>query len=256
MDRKPIQFRTDQKGLDVDPTNGAIIKGNDGYTPLTFKNQIDPTYILSPTGLVSYAMPGEEHTVIPGSPIVEIPANTLDTFNYSNTNNMNNMQYAQAGGGAAAADQQKQQIIQMVTQGLQQGADPKKIMQELVNMGMPIKQAQQIVMAVAQQMQGSQEEQAAQQQEEEMMQQDQQMGMAEMGGEPCFDCFDHYNPSPQAQNLNWYYKGAGGNTGYMMDDLYALGGNTVLQSDPNAQTYLPYMRKGETRPNFMFEMGG
>lgn len=234
MDRKPIQFRTDQKGLDVDPTNGAIIKGNDGYTPLTFKNQIDPTYILSPTGLVSYAMPGQEHTVIPGSPIVEIPANTLDTFNYSNTNNMNNMQYAQAGGGAAAADQQKQQIIQMVAQGLQQGADPKKIMQELVNMGMPIKQAQQIVMAIAQQIQGSQEEQVAQQQEEEMMQQDQQMGMAEMGGEPCFDCFDHYNPSPQAQNLNWYYKGAGGNTGYMMDDLYQPGRQVKTKSEsPN-----------------------
>ena len=40
------------------------------------------------------------------------------------------------------------------------------------------------------------------------------------GGEPCIDCFDKYNPSPQAQ------------------------------------TYLPYNRKGETRPNFMFMNGG
>lgn len=44
-------------------------------------------------------------------------------------------------------------------------------------------------------------------------------GKAE-GGEPCIDCFDKYNPSPQAQ------------------------------------TYLPYDRKGETRPNFMFKDGG
>jgi hypothetical protein len=259
MDRKPIQFRTDQKGLDVDPTNGAIIKGNDGYTPLTFKNQIDPTYILSPTGLVSYAMPGQEHTVIPGNMAAEIPANTLGTFNYSNTNKMNTMQYAQAGGGASA-EQQQQQIIQMVAQGLQQGADPKQIMQQLVKMGMPIKQAQKIVMAVAQQMQSEQQEaQAGQQdqedqadQEQEMQGQEQGQGMMEEGGEPCFDCYDHYNPSPQAQDLNWYYKATGGNTGYMMDDLYETGGEAF----PQAQTYLPYDRAGETRPNFMFETGG
>lgn len=40
------------------------------------------------------------------------------------------------------------------------------------------------------------------------------------GGEPCIDCFDKYNPSPQAQR------------------------------------YLPYEKKGETRPNFMFMNGG
>jgi hypothetical protein len=39
--------------------------------------------------------------------------------------------------------------------------------------------------------------------------------MMEEGGEPCFDCYDHYNPSPQAQDLEWYYKKAkGGLTAY------------------------------------------
>ncbi len=332
MDRKPIHFRTDQQGLDVDPTNGAIIKGRDGYTPLTFKNQIDHTYILSPTGDVIFAQPGQENVVVPGNMAVEIPANSLGTFNYSNSDKMNTMQYAQEGG--ASSDQQ-QKIISMVAQGLQQGADPKQIMQELVKMGMSVEQAQGLVTAVAKELQASQEEQVSQEDEQDMMQQDQeQMGMAEMGGQPCIDCFDNYNPSPQAQNLNWYYKANGG-TAYMMDDLYEAGGqslpkaglgnlgnflggfgnmgdsmmgmgnpiNNPMYSDlygksdkegmlmqqamngqipinqlpanlqvqmqgalgamkaggeafPQAQTYLPYDRGGETVPNFMFEMGG
>ena len=332
MDRKPIHFRTDQQGLDVDPTNGAIIKGRDGYTPLTFKNQIDHTYILSPTGDVIFAQPGQENVVVPGNMAVEIPANSLGTFNYSNSDKMNTMQYAQEGG--ASSDQQ-QKIISMVAQGLQQGADPKQIMQELVKMGMSVEQAQGLVTAVAKELQASQEEQVSQEDEQDMMQQDQeQMGMAEMGGQPCIDCFDNYNPSPQAQNLNWYYKANGG-TAYMMDDLYEAGGqslpkaglgnlgnflggfgnmgdsmmgmgnpiNNPMYSDlygksdkegmlmqqamngqipinqlpanlqvqmqgalgamkaggeafPQAQTYLPYDRAGETTPNFMFEMGG
>jgi len=85
----------------------------------------------------------------------------------------------------------------------------------------------------------------------------------EDGGEPCFDCYDHYNPSPQAQDLNWYYKATGGEAfpqanEYPTDwasysgNQYADGGEAF----PQAQTYLPYDRAGETRPNFMFEMGG
>jgi hypothetical protein len=92
---------------------------------------------------------------------------------------------------------------------------------------------------------------------------DNSMEVAKEGGEPCFGCYDKYNPSPQAQDLNWFYKKEGGeafpqaNT-YPQDwanysgTMYAAGGEAF----PQAQTYLPYDRPGETRPNFMFAEGG
>lgn len=104
------------------------------------------------------------------------------------------------------------------------------------------------------------------------------------GGQPCFDCYDNYNPSPQAQNLNWFYKAQGGTAfpaanrypeswvGYN-GTAYAQGGMTEAYPQANvyphmypdggstepyssAQTYLPYDRPGETTPNFMVEYGG
>ena len=92
---------------------------------------------------------------------------------------------------------------------------------------------------------------------------DDSMQVAKEGGEPCIGCFDKYNPSPQAQDLNWFYKKEGGEAfpqanmypeswaGYS-GTLYATGGEAF----PQAQTYLPYDRAGETRPNFMFAAGG
>lgn len=161
-------------------------------------------------------------------------------------------------GGEGNPQQQIMQLMQQIAQALQQGADPQEIMQQLVEMGVPEQQAQQMIQGVMQQLQQqgggdqqqapSPEEQEAmmgQQDQEGMMEQEQEMqgqGMMAEGGEPCFDCFDHYNPSPQAQNLNWFYK--------------EQGGQAYDEAFPQAQTYLPYMRKGETRPNFMFEMGG
>ena len=127
-------------------------------------------------------------------------------------------------GGQGNAQQQMMQLMQQIAQALQQGADPQQIMQQLVEMGIPEQQAQQMIQSVMEQMQqqgGPEQEQApnpeeqeammGQQDQEGMMEQEQEMqgqdqGMMAEGGEPCFDCFDHYNPSPQAQNLNWFYK--------------------------------------------------
>lgn len=91
------------------------------------------------------------------------------------------------------------------------------------------------------------------------VQQDQGMAMAKDGG--CIDCQEAY---PQAQNLNWFYKAQGGTAfpaanmypeswvGYS-GTAYKFGGEEAY---PQAQTYLPYDRPGETTPNFMVEYGG
>lgn len=101
-----------------------------------------------------------------------------------------------------------------------------------------------------------------------------QAAFKEDGGELCFDCYDHYNPFPQAQNLNWFYKAQGGeafpqaqnlNWFYKAQDggerfpqanpyphMYADGGEAF----PQAQTYLPYNRGNKPKPNFMFLEGG
>jgi transcriptional regulator CtsR len=57
----------------------------------------------------------------------------------------------QGGGGA---DEQMQQIVQFIGQALQQGMSPEEIIQKLVEAGLPQDQAQQLVEAVMQQMQG------------------------------------------------------------------------------------------------------
>jgi hypothetical protein len=54
-----------------------------------------------------------------------------------------------------------QQVMQMVAQMLQQGAQPEQIMQQLVQQGVPQEQAQQIIQQVMQQMQGAQAQQGA-----------------------------------------------------------------------------------------------
>lgn len=54
-----------------------------------------------------------------------------------------------------------QQVMQMVAQMLQQGAQPEQIMQQLVQQGVPQDQAQQIIQQVMQQLQGAQAPQGA-----------------------------------------------------------------------------------------------
>lgn len=63
-----------------------------------------------------------------------------------------------------------QQIIQAVSQMVQQGMQPQEIMQQLAQMGIPEDQAQQLIEVVMQQMQGGQEGQPQEQgMQEEMM---------------------------------------------------------------------------------------
>lgn len=61
----------------------------------------------------------------------------------------------QQGGGQEA---QVQQIMQQITQALQQGAQPEQIMQQLVQMGIPQEQAQQMIQMAMQQTQGGQQQ--------------------------------------------------------------------------------------------------
>jgi len=68
----------------------------------------------------------------------------------------------QQGGG-----QDQQQIVQAITQMLQQGIQPDQILQRLVQMGVPQDQAQQLLQAVMQQMQGGQPQQGPQEEQAE-----------------------------------------------------------------------------------------
>lgn len=236
-------FISDQDGLYRDPFNAAVIKGDDLNTNLISKYVSDPFAVISPYG-AQIVPAGTSSTNIKGNIAVEMPFNT------------NKMNYQD--GGAAS---QQQQIVQQVAQMLQQGADPQQVMQQLVKMGIPSEQAEQLLTAVMQQMQAAMAEQE-QMQDEDMGGQE-QMPMAKDGG--CIDCQEQF---PQAQNLNWFYKAQGG-TAYMMDDLYEAGGEAFPQANPyphmyadggeafpQAQTYLPYDRGGNPSPNFMFEYGG
>lgn len=224
-------FISDQDGLYRDPFNAAVIKGDDRNTNLISKYVSDPFAVISPDGarIVPARTP---KTKIKGNIAVEMPFNT------------NQMNYAQEGGAAS----QQQQIVQQVAQMLQQGADPQQVMQQLVKMGIPSEQAEQLLTAVMQQMQSAMAEQE-QMQDEDMGGQE-QMPMAKDGG--CIDCEEQF---PQAQNLNWFYKAQGGEAfpqANLYPHMYADGGEAF----PQAQTYLPYDRGGNPSPNFMFEYGG
>lgn len=124
---------------------------------------------------------------------------------------LNNMKSKFQDGGSSQ-EQQVAQLIQMYAQ--MTGMQPQDIVEQLKSL--PQEQQQQALQSIAQEVQSA----MAQQQQGGA---GQQMGMAKEGGEPCFDCFDHYNPSPQAQDLEWYYKKAKGGSTYMMDDLYQDG---------------------------------
>jgi hypothetical protein len=237
-----IQFKTNQNGLYQDPLNGAIIKGDRNNTSTTYKFINDDTFAGDPYGNLYHIPGGSTDVSMPGQTIFEVPANK--------NKKMNTMQE----GGAASQDQQ-QQIVMQVAQMLQQGADPQEVMKQLVDAGIPAKDAEQLLTSVIQQLQqmmaqqqeqGGPEQQAMMGEEDPQGMMDQQammdqqgMAMAEMGGEPCIECFDNYNPSPQAQNLNWYYK--------------AQGGQAFNEQFPQA---IPYGRPGQTTPNFMFAQGG
>ena len=220
---------SDQDGLYRDPYNAAVIKGDDLSTNLISKYVSDPYAVITPYG-AQIVSPGTPNINLKGNMAVELPFNT------------NKMNYQE--GGAAS---QQQQIIQQVAQMLQQGANPQQVMQQLVKMGMPSKQAEQLLTSVIQQMEAAMAEQ--QQMQNEDMGGQEQMPMAMEGGRACIDCEEQF---PQAQNLNWFYKAEGGEAFPQANPyphMYAEGGEAF----PQAQ---PYDRGTKPRGNFMFEYGG
>lgn len=121
----------------------------------------------------------------------------------------------QGGQGGEEAGGSQEQMIQMIAQGLQQGASPEELVQALTQQGLSPEQAQEAVMAVAQQMQqgGGQQQQPDQ---EQMMQdggesqsQDQQiqqliMMYAEISGEDpqaLMEMLSQAQPEEQQQML-------------------------------------------------------
>jgi len=222
-------FISDQDGLYRYPYNPVVIKGDGNITELIGNDVYNPFIALDPYGGAGYIPPNTPQINVPGNMAVEIPIN-------------NTMKYQE--GGAAS---QQQQIIQQVAMMLQQGADPQEVMQQLVKMGIPSQQAEQLLTAVIEQMQNSMAEQ--QMQDEEMGGQD-EMPMAMAGGRACIDCEEQF---PQAQNLNWFYKAEGGEAFPQANPyphMYADGGEAF----PQAVNMNAFM--GKSSNDFMFQSGG
>jgi hypothetical protein len=224
-------FISDQDGLYRYPYNPVVIKGDGNTTELIGKYLSNSFIALDSYGGAGYIPPNTPQINVPGNTAAEIPYNT------------NKMNYQE--GGAAS---QQQQIIQQVTTMLLQGANPPEVMQQLVKMGIPSQQAEQLLTAVIEQMQNSMAEQQ-QMQDEEMGGQD-EMPMAMAGGRACIDCEEQF---PQAQNLNWFYKAEGGEAFPQANPyphMYADGGEAF----PQAVNMNAFM--GKSSNDFMFQSGG
>ena len=184
---------THPEGQNLFPGQITAIEGYPHGTSITMKNT-KPQIALTPYG-ASYMQPDMEYKFA-GNTVVELP-------------------HAQMGG-----QDQQQQLMQMIQMYAEmKGMKPEELIQKIQSL--PQDQQQQAIQSIAQEVQQAMaEQQQAQQQQgmmgqqgEEGMGQEEQMmeqGMMSHGGEPCIECFDHYNPSPQAQDLNWYYKATGG----------------------------------------------
>lgn len=234
---------THPEGQNLFPNQITTIEGYPHGTSITMKNT-KPQIALTPYG-ASYMMP-DMHYKFAGNTVVELPQ-------------------AQMGGGDPQQDQ-LMQVIQMYAQMKQM--DPNELIQKIQSL--PQEQQQQAIQSIAQEVQQAMAQQQQAQAPEEGMSSQQMMGenmpqeeMMSHGGEPCIECFDNYNPSPQAQDLNWYYKATGGEAfpqaNTYPEDWASYSGNQYAQGGeafPQAQTYLPNDRPHETRPNFMFQTGG
>lgn len=64
----------------------------------------------------------------------------------------------QEGQGEVPQQEQMQQMMQQISEALQQGADPQQILQQLMQMGIPQQQAQQMVEMAMQELQGGQQQ--------------------------------------------------------------------------------------------------
>lgn len=96
-------------------------------------------------------MPGEEH-IFPGQFVKETPVNMKKNNSKKSVSRKVGMIMFQQGGAPQQGGQD--QIMQQVAQALQQGTPPEQIMQGLIQQGIPQDQAQQVIQAVMQQMQG------------------------------------------------------------------------------------------------------
>lgn len=197
----------------------TYIKGKKGNTPITMEGIQYPMIGIDKYG-VNFQQPDQQYNY-KSKGVLEFP------FMPGSTKKDEEMNKAQQGG---SQDQQIQQLIAAYAQ--LKGVDPQEIVKQLQSL--PKNQQQQALQSIAQEVQQAMAQQQQQQQmamqqqgagpeqQEAMMgQQDQEgpaeqeqemqgQGMMEEGGEPCFGCYDHYNPSPQAQDLNWFYKKEGG----------------------------------------------
>lgn len=221
-------FETDRLGMYGDPDGNFVIKGNQFNTPITTKYLQQSTLVTTPDGTTEFVPPGQERT-----------------FNNPYVAEMK----LQAGAQVDSQQQQLMQLISMYCQVVSNGDEScaQKVAQSLQKNPQQMIQQMTATIQQAEQEQGMQEEDA----EEDMMKD---------GG--CLDCQEQF---PQAQNLNWFYKAEGGEA-FPQANMYplswadysgmqyAMGGMT--EAFPQAQTYLPYDRPGETRLNGMFQKGG
>jgi hypothetical protein len=183
LDAKPII--TNQDGQDLFPGVPTLIKGKGPGTPITMRNT-NPQIALTPYG-AAFMQPNMNYNFA-GNSVLELPA-------------------AQMGGNPQ--QDQTMQIIQIYAQMKQM--DPNELIKKI--QALPQDQQQEAIQSIAQEVQtamAQQEQAQAGQEGQEGQEPMPEEGMMSHGGEPCIDCFDHYNPSPQAQDLNWYYKKAKG----------------------------------------------
>jgi hypothetical protein len=224
-------FSTDKLGMYGDPDGNFVIPGDLSSTPITTKYLQRPIIATSADGTTKILPPGMDN--------IRMPSNTVLEMKY------------QMGGAQANAQAQQQQLMQLISMYCQKvgGGDQscaQKVAQSLQKN--PEQMIQQMMAAVQEgQPQGQMEEE----EEDEI---------ARDGG--CIDCQEAF---PQAQNLNWFYKAQGGEAfpqaNMYPEDWanysgmqYKFGG--MSEAFPQAQTYLPYDRPGETRLNGMFQKGG
>jgi hypothetical protein len=208
LDAKPII--TNQDGQDLFPGIPTLIKGKGAGTPITMRNT-NPQIALTPYG-AAFMQPNMNYNFA-GNSVLELPA-------------------AQMGGDPQ--QDQTMQIIQIYAQMKQM--DPNELIKKI--QALPQDQQQEALQSISQEVQqamAQQEQAQAGQEGQEPMPEE---GMMSYGGEPCIDCFDKYNPSPQAQNLEWFYKKAKGGMALPKHQWATSQTGTTQLGNPTMNPYL------------------
>jgi hypothetical protein len=218
----------------------TYIKGKKGNTPITMEGIQYPMIALDKYGVTfqqpDQRKPGQQQPGQEQALTYNYKSKGVLEFPYMPGSIKKDEEMPTAQRGGSQGDQMQQLIIayaQIKSQQEGREVSPEEIMRQLQQLS-PKEQndalsaiAEQVQQVMAQQQQqeqqmamqqqgagpGQQQAMMGQEGQEEMMDQEQGMmgqGMMNYGGEPCIECFDNYNPSPQAQNLNWFYKKEGG----------------------------------------------